>query len=166
MILPKFNEGQKNKIGIFSAIITGFNGLAFEGISSFLHNRRHKALHKAVKAMSVTTDMQRNKLMHLENTMVMYGIYNAETLENLVRTVHALHSRQTLYENLFTGRTSAAYNSYLQMHGSHGIQHYAINSMLYLRTIKDKFIMNLSHSHAYMLRQSDFWLKVIYQFHS
>ena len=47
--------------------------------------------------MSVTTDIQRNKLMHLENTMVMYGIYNAETLENLVITVHTLHSRQTLY---------------------------------------------------------------------
>ena len=73
---------------MFSAIITGFIRLAFEGISSFLHNRRHKTLHKAVKAMSVTTDMQRNKLMHLENTMVMYGIYNAETLENLVKTVH------------------------------------------------------------------------------
>ena len=26
------------------------------------------------------------------------------------------------------------------MHGDHGIQHYAINSMLYLRTIKDKYI--------------------------
>ena len=26
------------------------------------------------------------------------------------------------------------------MHGDHGIQHYAINSMLYLRTIKDKCI--------------------------
>ena len=140
MILPKFNEGQKNKKGIFSAIIIGFIGLAFEGISSFLHIRRHKVLLKAVKPMSVTTYMQRNKLMHLENTMVMYGIYNAETLENLVKTVHALHSRQTLYENLFTGRTSAAYESYSQMCGSHGIHHYAVNSMLYLRTIKDKYI--------------------------
>ena len=26
------------------------------------------------------------------------------------------------------------------MHGDGGIQHYAINSMLYLRTIKDKYI--------------------------
>ena len=66
--------------GIFSAIITGFIGLAFEGISSFPHHKRHKALHKAVKAMSISTDAQRNKLMHLENTLVMYGIYNAETL--------------------------------------------------------------------------------------
>ena len=55
--------------------------------------------------------------MYLENTLVMYGVYNAETLERLVKTVHALHSRQTLYESLFTGKTSAAYEYYLQMHG-------------------------------------------------
>ena len=72
--------------------------------------------------------------------MVIYGIYNAETLKNLVRTVHALHSRQTLYESLLSGKTSAAYKSYSQMHGLHSIQHYAVNSMLYLRTIKDKYI--------------------------
>ena len=46
--------------------------------------------------MSVTTDIQRHKLMHLENTLVMYRIFNTETLENLVKTVHALHSGQTL----------------------------------------------------------------------
>ena len=121
-------------------IISGFIGLAFKGISSFLHHKRHKALHKAVKAMSVTMDMQRNKCMHLENTLVMYRIYNAETLEKLAKTVHALHSRQTLYESLFTGKTLAAYKSYFQMHSSCGVQHYAVNSMLYLRTIKDEYI--------------------------
>ena len=50
LILPKFPKGWKSKRGIFSTIITGFIGLAFEGISSFLHNKRHKALHKAVKS--------------------------------------------------------------------------------------------------------------------
>ena len=64
-------------------IISGFIGLAFKDILSFLHHKRHKALHKIVKAMSITMDMQRNRLMHLENTLVMYRIYNAETLENL-----------------------------------------------------------------------------------
>ena len=81
LILPKFCKGQKNNRGIFSDIITGFIWLAFEGISSFLHHKRHKALNKAVKAMSISTDTKINKLMHLENTLVMYRIYNAETLE-------------------------------------------------------------------------------------
>ena len=39
--------------------------------------------------MSISMYAQRNKLVHLENTLVMYRIYNAETLENLVKTVHA-----------------------------------------------------------------------------
>ena len=72
---------------------------------------------KAVSAMSNKTDIQINKLMHLENTLVMYGIYNAETLERRVKTVHMLHSRQTMYESLFSGKMSAAYEYYSQMHG-------------------------------------------------
>ena len=35
LILPKFPEGRNSKTGIFSTIISGFVGLAFEGISSF-----------------------------------------------------------------------------------------------------------------------------------
>ena len=34
LILPKFPKGRKSKRGIFSTIISGFVGLAFEGISS------------------------------------------------------------------------------------------------------------------------------------
>ena len=85
LILPKFPEGWKIKRGMFSAIISGFVGFTFEGISSFFHNRRYKALHTAVNAMSIKTDIQRNKLMHLENTLLIYGVYNAETLERLVK---------------------------------------------------------------------------------
>ena len=84
-ILPKFSEGRKSKGGIFSTIISRFVGLAFEGISSFLHNRRHKALHKAVCTMNRKVDIQRNKLIHLENTLVMYGVHNAETLEKPIK---------------------------------------------------------------------------------
>ena len=31
--------------------------------------------------MSSKADIQRNKLMHLKDTLVMYGVYNTETLE-------------------------------------------------------------------------------------
>ena len=46
LILPQF-PARKEKRCIFTSLITGFIGLAYEGISSFLHNRRHKALHKS-----------------------------------------------------------------------------------------------------------------------
>ena len=111
LILPKFYEGWKSKRGIFSTLISGFIGQAFEGISSFLHHKVHSAQQKAVKAMSISMDAQRSKLMHWENTLVMYRIYNAETLENLVKTVCTLHHRQSIYESLFAGQTSTAYEA-------------------------------------------------------
>ena len=54
--------------------------------------------------------------------------------------LQVIHSRQSLTEGLFAGQSAAAYEAYSQMHGAHGIQHYVINSMLYLCTIKDKYI--------------------------
>ena len=45
-----------------------------------------------------------------------------------------------MYEKLFAGQIAKAYEYYSQMHGNCGIQHSAINSKLYLRTIKDKYI--------------------------
>ena len=148
-ILPKFSEGRKSKRGISSSINSGFEGLAFVGISSFLHNRRHKVLHKAVHAMTTKVDIQRDKLIHLENTLVMYGVYNVETLEKLLKIVYALHSRQSMYEKLIAEQITKAYEYYSQMHGDHGIQHYAINSMLYLRMIKDKYIAMYNELHNY-----------------
>ena len=92
LILPKFPRKHRNKRGIFGTIISGFLGLAFKGVSSFLHHKRHKALQKAVKAMSISTEAQRNKLMHLENSLIMYRVYNADILEKIVKTAHTLHS--------------------------------------------------------------------------
>ena len=120
LILPKFQTQRRNKRAIFGAIISGFSGLAFKGISSFLHDKRHKALQKAVKMMSITTDAQRNKLMHLENSLI-YGVYNAETLSKLVKTVQGLHSHQTLVEQLFTGQQVAAYQIYSKMQDACGV---------------------------------------------
>ena len=60
---------------------------------------------RQVKAMDSKTTIQHNKVMHLEDSMVMYGIYNAETSENFINTVHHAFtiSHQT-NEKLFTGQ--------------------------------------------------------------
>ena len=41
--------------------------------------------------------------MKLDDTMLMYGIYNAETLEKLIKTVHEIHNAVFSHEKLFAG---------------------------------------------------------------
>ena len=137
LILQTFNKQNRQKRGIITYLITGFIGLAYEGISSFLHYRRQKALHKAVQAIDNKVDLQCNKIFHLEDSMVMYGVCNSDTLEDLIDTVHKLHIRTTWNEKLFSRQINNWYNYYLS---STGIQHYATNSLLFLTTITEKYV--------------------------
>ena len=43
LMLPTFNKHERQKRGIITSLIKGFIGLAYEGISSFLHHKRQKA---------------------------------------------------------------------------------------------------------------------------
>ena len=47
--------------------------------------------------------------MKLDNTMLMYGIYNAETLERLIKTVHEIHITTSSCEKLFHGNITLHY---------------------------------------------------------
>ena len=53
--------------------------------------------------MDNKANIQCNKLMPLENSMLMYGIYNAERLEKLIMTVHNIHNTTSSHERLFAG---------------------------------------------------------------
>ena len=89
--------------------------------------------------MNSKTTIQWNKLIHLENSMLMYGVYIAETLEKLINTVHHKHNTTSSHERLFAGQQSLLT---LRSHYANklGLQHYAINSLLYLRTVQDEYI--------------------------
>ena len=80
-IKPLLPQISRKKHCIITTLVSGFIDLAYEGISSFLQWKHENALQKAVNAMSNQTNIQHNKLMKLDNTMLMYGKYTAETLE-------------------------------------------------------------------------------------
>ena len=64
LILPKFEDREKNikqkcqKRIIISALISGFIGFAFEGISSFLQHKQEKALQQAMHTMNKRVNVQ------------------------------------------------------------------------------------------------------------
>ena len=89
--------------------------------------------------MDDKANTQCNELVKLENLMLMYGFYNAKTLEKLIRTVHDIHNTTSSHERLFAGEHSPSIFWTLYAH-SLGLQHYSTNSLLYLRIIQDKYI--------------------------
>ena len=136
-ILPKFPTDNRQRCGAIIASILGsvaskVIGLAYEGISSFLHHKRHKALHKAVAVMNKKTDVQCNRIHHLEDIMIIYGVYNSDTLTDLIDTVHRMKNFTTWNEKTFARKLHDWMKLYSQ---DEDVHNYAINSVLFLTMI-------------------------------
>ena len=136
-ILPKFPTDKRQRHGMILTSILGnvaskVINLAYEGISSFLHQKRHKALHKAVAVINKKTNVQRNRIHHLEDTMIMYGIYNSDNLTDLIDTVHRMQNFTTWNEKTFAGKL----HDWMEIYSKdEGVHNYAINSVLFLTTV-------------------------------
>ena len=118
-------------------MISGFIGLAFEGISSYLQHRQQKALQKAMHTMNKRANIEQNRVFHLEDSMIMYGIYNVDTLEKLIQMVHKMNNRLVWYEKLYVGHVK---NWFMKYTAGQSINYYAVHSLLYLRTIQEKYV--------------------------
>ena len=66
LILPNFNHNRRKRFltTILGTIASKVIGLVSEGISSFLHHKRHKALQKAVNIINSRSEIDHNRFYH------------------------------------------------------------------------------------------------------
>ena len=87
--------------------------------------------------MNKKASIEQNRVFHLEDSMIMYGVYNVDTLEKLIQIVNKMNTRSVWFEQLYAGHV----NKWFEMYSSsQGFNYYAIHSLLYLRTIQEKYI--------------------------
>ena len=132
LILLTYGRRNKRFIGaILGGIASSVIGLAFEGISSFLHHKRHIALTKAVNVMKEKVYLQCNRVYHLEDTMIMYGKYNSDTLMDLIDTVHHMQNLTTWKEKMFVGKMT----NWVKKEFA-----YSVDTILFLTTVREKYV--------------------------
>ena len=87
--------------------------------------------------MNKRVHIECNRVFHLEDSMIMYFIYNVDTLEKLIQMVHKMNTKSIWFEKLYVGHV----NKWFEMYSSsQGANYHAIHSLLYLRTIQEKNI--------------------------
>ena len=64
--------------------------------------------------------------------MIMYGVYNSDTLKDLIDTVHRMQNLTTWNKKTFAGKLHDWMELYSQ---DKGVRNYAINSILFLTTV-------------------------------
>ena len=140
LILPTYNNKRNKRFTgtLLGSLVSGVIGLAFEGISSFLYHKRHKALTKAVNIMKEKADLQHNRVYHLEDTMIMYSKYNSDTLMDLINTVHHMQNLTSWKEKMFIGRMTDWVKKELAK--SKNEYSYSIYTILFLTVVREKYV--------------------------
>ena len=137
--MPTYSERNKRFIGtLLGSLASGVIGLAFEGISSFLHHKRHKALTKAVNIMKEKVNLQHNRVYHLEDTMIMYGKYNSDMLMDLINTVHHMQNLTSWKEKMFFGKMREWVKKELAK--SKNEYSFSVDTILLLTTVREKYV--------------------------
>ena len=87
--------------------------------------------------MDKRTNLQCNRIHHLEDTMIMYGVYSFDTLKDLIDTVHRMQNFTTWNERTFAGKL----HDWMELYShDEAVHHYAINSVLFLTTVREKYV--------------------------
>ena len=87
--------------------------------------------------MNKRSNVQCNQIHHLEDSMIMYGVHNSDTLKDLIDTVHRMQNFTTWNKKTFAGKLHDWMELYLQ---DEGICNYAVNSILFLTTVQEKYV--------------------------
>ena len=138
LILPRFNNRKKRFFTtILGTVASKVIGLVFEGISSFLHHKRHIALQKAVHIINSRSEIDHNRVYHLEDTMIMYGKYNSDTLMELVETCIKCKCYHLEREFFISEMNEWLKHKLADIHNKFD---YSIGAVLFLTTVKEKYV--------------------------
>ena len=70
--------------------------------------------------------------------MIMYGVYNVNTLEKLIQMVHKMNNRSVWYEKLYAGHVNKWFEDVFSQSRCKLLCHTFM--LLYLRTTQEKYI--------------------------
>ena len=97
-----------------------------------------KPYKKAVNVINSKTEIDHNRVYHLEDTMIIYGKYNSDTLMELAKKVLQMQNVTTWKEKIFVSEMNKwLKNKLAHIHNEFD---YSIDEMLFLTAIKDKYV--------------------------
>ena len=120
--------------------------LAVESISAHIQKKRNKAIAKAMTKMSEKISITNQDLHALENDFLLYGKYNLNSTEQILRVLDSVDGRTTLLENWLNGSDDHWLNAYLNHYN--GLAMYNHKLQLYLMAFKERYINIQERMHS------------------
>ena len=101
----KVTEKVRRGLGaVILSAIPGLITLAVESLNSWIKGKQNSQIDNAITIMRRSSFEIKNELRQYRDDFLMYGKYTAESLNDVIKTVNALHQKNTRLERLVMDR--------------------------------------------------------------
>ena len=130
----------RNKRGIlaFLPFIGKIATIAVEALGSHLQRKRQRAMIKAMTHIQSRQFLNKNQLYALEKEFLMYGEYDVQSTDGLIKVLKNLNNRTVFLEKMISGQSHKTMLKYVTE--GRGIDIYAHQVNLYVQAMRERYL--------------------------
>ena len=114
--LSKHVRKKRGLLGLAIPIVGKLATLAIEALGSHLQNKRRRAMAKALERLESKQFLNKNQLYKLDHDFLMFGEYDIQTTDGMIKLLGNLNNRTQYLENIITGKDPTTARNFLKNH--------------------------------------------------
>ena len=133
------NDGRNKRSFLpFLPLIGKIATIAVEALESHLQRKRQRAMVKAVNHLQSKQFLTRNQLYTLEKDFLMYGEYDVQSTDGLIKALKNLNNRTVYLERMLNGHFENIVMRYVKE--TRGLDIYAHQVNLYVQAMRERYL--------------------------
>ena len=137
--LSKQAREKRGILGIALPIVGKIATIAIEALGSHLQKKRRRAMAKALGRMESSQFLTKNLLYKLDKDFLMFGDYEIQTTDGMIKLLGNLNNRTLYLERIITGQDPNAAKNYLKdtMRGTEIFSHQV---QMYMQAMRERYL--------------------------
>ena len=137
--LTKQDREKRGLIGLAIPILGKLATIAIEVLGSHLQKKRRRAMAKALGRMESSQFLQKNQLYKLDNDFLMFGDYDIQKTDGMIKLLGNLNNRTQYLERIITGKDPATTRNYLK-NTIRGTEIFSNQVQMYMQAMRERYL--------------------------
>ena len=130
---------KRGLLGVAVPILGKLATIAIEALGSHLQKKRRRAMAKALERMELNQFLNKNQLYKLDNDFLMFGDYEIQTTDGMIRFLGNLNNRTQYLERIITGEDPETAKNYLR-NTVRGTEVFTHQVQMYIQAMRERYL--------------------------
>ena len=130
---------KRGLLGLAIPIVGKLATIAIEALGSHLQKKRRRAMAKALERLESKQFLNKNQLYKLDHDFLMFGDYDIQTTDGMIKLLGNLNNRTQYLENIITGKDPTTARNFLKNH-LRGTEIFSHQVQMYMQAMRERYL--------------------------